>query len=94
MNHTYHDRGGTCSREQVFSEEGQPGLRVSAAERRVMRDEVVPRVRTAVDLARPEIERARQNVRQAGRNVKKSIAEKSSLRDAKDFLSGFKKPPK
>ena len=41
MNHTYHDRGGTCSREQGFSEEGQPDLRVSAAERRVMRDEVV-----------------------------------------------------
>tara|TARA_R110000868_G_scaffold2764_7_gene19178 strand:+ start:7881 stop:8144 length:264 start_codon:yes stop_codon:yes gene_type:complete len=68
--------------------------RVQAKASEVMRDEVVPRVRTAVDLARPEIERARQNVRQAGRNVKKSIAEKSSLRDAKDFLSGFKKPPK
>ena len=67
--------------------------RVQAKAREVLEDEIVPRVRNAVDVAKPEIGRARDNVRRAGRDIKKAVSESSASRRARDFLDGTKKPP-
>ena len=67
--------------------------RVQAKARAVVQDEIAPRVRTAVDVAKPEIRRARENVQRAGRDIKKSIAESSAARRARHFLDDKKNPP-
>lgn len=67
--------------------------RVQAKAREVLEEEVVPRVRNAVDTAKPEIRRARDNVRRAGQDIKKAVSESAATRRARDFLEGTKKPP-
>lgn len=67
--------------------------RVQAKAREVLQDEVVPRVRVAVDAARPEIRRARETAERAGNRIKKSVSESSATRRARDFLNGAKPPP-
>jgi hypothetical protein len=69
-----------------------PRVQEKASE--VVHEEIVPRVRTAVDAARPEIQRAKENVRRAGQGIRQSVSEHPSMRDAKDFLSGITKRPK
>ena len=69
-----------------------PRVQAKAAE--VVRDDIAPRVRAAVDVARPEIKRAKENVQRAGKNISKSVAEHPSVREAKDFLDGVVKGPK
>ena len=66
--------------------------RVQAKAREVLEDEVVPRVRVAVDAARPEIRRARENVERAGNRIKKSVPESPATQRARDFLNGTKPP--
>lgn len=67
--------------------------RVQAKAREVLEEEVVPRVRTAVQVAKPEIRRARDNVQRAGEDIKKAVSESPRARRARDFLAGTKKPP-
>lgn len=67
--------------------------RVQAKAREVLQEEVVPRVHTAVEIAKPEIRRARDNAQRAGQDIKKAISESSASRRARDFLAGTKKPP-
>jgi hypothetical protein len=67
--------------------------RVQAKAREVLQEEIVPRVRTAVDVAKPEIRRARDNVQRAGQEIKKAVLESAASSRARDFLEGTKKPP-
>lgn len=67
--------------------------RVQAKAREVLRDEVVPRVRTAVEVTGPEIRRARAKVQRAGDEIKKTVADSPAARRARDFLDGTNKPP-
>lgn len=69
-----------------------PRVQAKAAE--VVRDDIAPRVKAALDVARPELARAKENVQRAGKDIKKSVAEHPSLREAKDFLDGVTKRPK
>ena len=67
--------------------------RVQTKAKEVLQEEVVPRVRGAVDAARPEIRRARENVERAGDKLKKSVSESPATQRARDFLKGTKPPP-
>jgi hypothetical protein len=67
--------------------------RVQAKAREVLQEEIVPRVRNAVEVAKPEIRRARVNVQRAGHDLKKAVSESAASRRARDFLEGTKKPP-
>ena len=67
--------------------------RVQAKAREVLQEAIVPRVRTADDVAKPEIRRARDNVQRAGQDIKKAVSESAASRRARDFLEGTKKPP-
>lgn len=64
-----------------------PRVQAKAAE--VVRDDIAPRVRAAVNAARPEIQKAKENVQRAGKDMKKSVAAHPSIREAKDFLDGI-----
>lgn len=68
--------------------------RVQAKASEVVREEIVPRVKTAVDVTKPEIQRAKDNVRRAGQDIRQSVSEHPSLAHAKDFLNGMAKRPK
>ena len=67
--------------------------RVQAKAREVLDEEVVPRVRSAVAAATPEIRRARDNVERAGHDMKKAVSESSAAKRTRDFLKGTKPPP-
>lgn len=69
-----------------------PRVQAKAAE--VVREDIAPRVKTAVDVARPEIRRAKENIQRAGEGIGKSVAEHPSVREAKNFLNGIAKRPK
>lgn len=68
--------------------------RVQAKAGEVVREEIAPRVRTAVDVARPEIQRAKENVKRTGQDLKKAVSERPEIRNAKNFLTGLNKDPK
>jgi hypothetical protein len=68
--------------------------RVQAKAVEIVRDDIAPRVRGAVDAARPEIQRAKEHVRRAGTDIGKSVAAHPSVRNARDFLGGIKKRPR
>ena len=65
--------------------------RVQAKATEVVREEIAPRVRTAIDVASPELQRAKENVQRAGKDLKKAVSERPEIRDAKNFLSGLNK---
>ena len=67
--------------------------RVQAKAREVLQEAIVPRVRTAVDVAKPEIRRARDNVQRAGQDIRKAVSESAASWRARDFQEGTKKPP-
>lgn len=67
--------------------------RVQAKAREVLREEVVPRVRVAVEAAKPEIRRAQANAKRAGEDIKKAVSESAATKRARDFLDGTKTPP-
>lgn len=69
-----------------------PRVQAKAAE--VVREEIAPRVKTAAEAARPELDRAKQTVHRVGKDIKKSVSEHPATREAKDFLSGIGKRPK
>lgn len=69
-----------------------PRVQAKAAE--ILRDEIVPRARAALDVARPEIRRAKENIRQAGQDIKKAVSDRPEIQGAKDFLSGTNERPK
>jgi hypothetical protein len=68
--------------------------RVQAKAAEVVRDEIVPRARAALDVARPEVRRAKENIRRAGQEIKKAVSDRPEIQGARDFLSGTKRPPK
>ena len=67
--------------------------RVQAKVREVLQEEVVPRVRSTVEVAKPEIRRAQDNIQLAGHSIKKIVLESPTTRFARDFLEKTKKPP-
>lgn len=69
-----------------------PRVQAKAAE--IVRDEIVPRAKLALDTARPEIRRVKENIRQAGQDLRKSVSERREILRAKDFLDGTKQPRK
>ena len=69
-----------------------PRVQAKAAE--VVHEEIAPRVRTAIDVARPELQRAKENVQRAGQRIKKAVSERPEIRNAKNFLSALGKDPK
>ena len=61
--------------------------------REVLEGEVVPRVRTTVEVAKPEIRQLRDKAERAGEDIKKAVSESTLARRGRDFLNGTEKPP-
>ena len=67
--------------------------KVQTKVREVLEEEVVPRVRTTVEVAKPEIRQLRDKAERAGEDIKKAVSESTLARRGRDFLSGTEKPP-
>ena len=67
--------------------------KVQSKVREVLEEEVVPRVRTTVEVARPEIRQLRDKAERAGEDIKKAVSESTLARRGRDFLNGTEKPP-
>ena len=68
--------------------------KVQSKVREVLEEEVVPRVRTTVEVAKPEIRQLRDKAERAGEDIKKAVSESDLASRGRDFLDGTKKPPK
>lgn len=67
--------------------------KVQTKVREVLEEEVVPRVRTTVEVAKPEIRQLRDKAERAGEDIKKAVSESTLARRGRDFLNGTEKPP-
>ena len=67
--------------------------KVQSKVREVLEEEVVPRVRTTVEVARPEIRQLRDKAERAGEDIKKAVSESTLARRGRDVLNGTEKPP-
>lgn len=62
-----------------------PRVQAKAAE--VARDEIVPRIKASVAIAKPELDRAKETARRAADDIRQTVTKHPSVQAAKVFVN-------